>query len=109
MSKSSYPEPPILAEAERAKNCFGLNATVLPGLGTFRSGSRFRGFIEMAVAVGGTLLFCRELFSVFGDWSEEVKLWQAILPHVPMLGLGFVLILGSWLSGIFYAKSLFRR
>lgn len=109
MNKSSFPQPPILAESEVAKNCFGLNATVLPGLGTFRHGSRFRGFLEMAVAICGTILFCRELLSIFGDWSEEVKLGQAILPHLGMLGLSAGLIVGSWLSGLAYAKSLFSR
>ena len=51
MNKSSFPEPPILADLEKARNCFGLNATVLPGLGTFRSGRRFRGFCEMVLAL----------------------------------------------------------
>ena len=67
MTTSSVPEPPILAETEKARNCLGLNATVLPGLGTFRNGARLRGFLEMAMAIVGTLWFCKTLFLIAGE------------------------------------------
>jgi hypothetical protein len=109
MSKSSKAEPPILANAEGARNCLGLNATVLPGLGTFRNGSRFRGLIEMAVAVAGTFYFCTLLFSAIGDRTEDISMVEAFQPYLPQLGLAVFFVVGSWVSGLLYAKTLFRR
>lgn len=109
MTRSSNSEPPILANAERARNCLGLNATVLPGLGTFRAGSYFRGLIEMGVAVAGTLYFCTLLFSAIGDRTEDISMVKAFQPYLSRLGLAVVLVLVSWVSGIFYARTLFRR
>ena len=109
MSKSSKAEPPVLANAERARNCLGLNATVFPGLGTFRAGSHFRGLIEMGVAVAGTLYFCTLLFSVIGDRTEDISMVKAFQPYMSRLGLAVFFVLGSWVSGLFYAKTLFRR
>ena len=102
-------EPPILAKVEAARNCFGLNATVLPGLGTFRMGSRLRGLFEMSVAIGGTLLFCGTLIQAVGEREEGINLLAAFSPHLSKLILGAILVLGSWFSGVFYAKGLFRR
>lgn len=102
-------EPPILAEAEAARNCMGLNATVLPGLGTFRMGSRLRGLFEISVAIGGTLLFCGTLIQAVGEREEGVTLLAAFSPHLSKLTLGVLLVLGSWFSGVLYAKGLFRR
>ena len=107
MSRSS--EPPILAEAEAARNCMGLNATVLPGLGTFRMGSRLRGLFEISVAIGGTLLFCGTLIQAVGEREEGVTLLAAFSPHLSKLTLGVFLVLGAWFSGVFYAKGLFRK
>ena len=109
MSKSSKAEPPILANAERARNCLGLNATVLPGLGTFRTGSYLRGLIEMGVAVAGTLYFCTLLFSAIGDRTEDISMVKAFQPYMSRLGLAVFFVVGSWVSGLFYAKTLFRR
>lgn len=102
-------EPPILAKLEAARNCFGLNATVLPGLGTFRMGSRLRGLFEMSVAIGGTLLFCETLIQAVGEREEGVTLLAAFSPHLSNLILGVFLVLGAWFSGVFYAKGLFRK
>jgi hypothetical protein len=102
-------EPPILAKLEAARNCFGLNATVLPGLGTFRMGSRLRGLFEMSVAIGGTLLFCGTLIQAVGEREEGVTLLAAFSPHLSKMALGVFLVLGGWVSGVFYAKGLFRR
>lgn len=109
MTKFSKSEPPILANTERARNCLGLNATVLPGLGTFRTGAIFRGLLEMGVAVGGTLYFCTLLFSAIADRTEDLSLRQAFHPYMARLGFSVILVLVSWVSGIFYAKALFRR
>ena len=109
MSKSSETEPPILANAEGARNCLGLNATVLPGLGTFRTGSYLRGLIEMGVAVAGTLYFCTLLFSAIGDRTEDISMVKAFQPYMSRLGMAVFFVLGSWVSGLFYAKTLFRR
>ena len=78
MTTSSVPEPPILAETEKARNCLGLNATVLPGLGTFRNGARLRGLLEMTVAVGGTLWFCKTLFLITGEAMEGTRILSAL-------------------------------
>ena len=109
MSKSSRAEPPVLANSEGARNCLGLNATVLPGLGTFRTGSHFRGLIEMGVAVAGTLYFCKLLFSAIGDRTEDISMVEAFQPYLPQLGLAAFFVVGSWVSGLLYAKTLFRR
>ena len=102
-------EPPILTKLEAARNCFGLNATVLPGLGTFRMGSRLRGLIEMSVAIGGTLLFCGTMIQAVGEREEGVTLLAAFSPHLSKLTLGVFLILGAWFSGVFYARGLFQK
>ena len=109
MSKFSKAEPPILANAEGARNCLGLNATVLPGLGTFRAGSCFRGLVEMGVAVAGTLYFCALLFSAIADRTEDISMVEAFQPYLPQLGLAVFFVVGSWVSGLLYAKTLFRR
>ena len=109
MSKSSKAEPPILTNVEGARNCLGLNATVLPGLGTFRTGSYFRGLIEMGVAVAGTLYFCTLLFSAIGDRTEDISLMEAFQHYIPRLTLAVIFVVGSWVSGLLYAKTLFRR
>lgn len=105
MTTSSAPEPPILAESERARNCLGLNATVLPGLGTFRHGARFRGLVEMGVAVGGTLWFCKTLFAVVGEMTEGAKLLPALGAHAGTLLLSAIVVVGSWISGIRYGRA----
>ena len=102
-------EPPILAKLEAARNCFGLNATVLPGLGTFRMGSRIRGLFEMSVAIGGTLLFCGTLIQAVGEREEGITLFAAFSPHLTNLTLGVFLVLGAWFSGVFYARGLFQK
>jgi len=107
MSKSF--EPPILAQTDAARNCLGLNATVLPGLGTFRMGSRFRGLLEMFVALSGTFLFCGTLIQAVGERDEEMTLLASFMPHIPKLAVGVLLVFGSWFSGVFYAKGLFRK
>jgi len=107
MSKSS--EPPILAETEAARNCLGLNATVLPGLGTFRMGNHFRGLCEMVVALVGTGLFCFTLLQAVGGRDEEMTLLQAFRPYFSHLAFGVVLVLGSWVSGFLYGKGLLQK
>ena len=109
MNKSSSRKPPILADLEKARNCFGLNATVLPGLGTFRTGHHVRGILEMAAALVGTLTFCVALVQGVGSRSEDVSLMQAIGPYWNRMGVGVVLVVCSWISGVHFAKCLFRR
>ena len=108
MNSSSSPEPPILADLERARNCFGLNATVLPGLGTFRMGRKTRGLLEMTAALTGTLVFCVALVQGVGGRSEDVPFLQAMQPYWGRMGVGVVLVLASWVSGVRFAKGLFR-
>ena len=102
-------EPPILTKLEAVRNCFGLNATVLPGLGTFRMGSRLRGLFEMSMAIGGTLLFCGTMIQAVGEREEGVPLLATFSPHLSKLILGVFLVLGAWVSGVLYAKGLFRK
>ena len=108
MTTSSAPEPPILAETEKARNCLGLNATVLPGLGTFRNGARFRGLLEMTVAVGGTLWFCKTLFLIAGEMTEGPKLLPALGPHAGTLLISAMVVVGSWVSGVRYGRAILK-
>ena len=87
----------------------GLNATVLPGLGTFRMGNRFRGLAEMGVAALGTLLFCFYLIEAVGSRDESTTLTQAFANYGFRLLLSVALVLGSWCSGVLFAKKLFLR
>ena len=121
MTTSSVPEPPILADSERARNCLGLNATVLPGLGTFRHGGRLRGLLEMAAALGGTLWFCKTLFLMAGDifgvaqfraeteavspLPDGVSAWKI---YGPVLLVSAAVVVGSWISGIRYGRAAVR-
>ena len=109
MNSCSTPQPPILADLERARNCFGLNATVLPGLGTLRAGHPLRGLAEIAAALTGTLMFCVALVQGVGGRSEEISLLQAMQPYWGCVGMGVVLVVASWISGVRFARSLFPR
>ena len=105
MTTSSAPEPPILANTEKARNCLGLNATVLPGLGTFRHGSRLRGLGEMAVAIFGALWFCKTLFLIAGEMTEGMKFVSALGAHAGALVLSAAVVIGSWISGVLYGRA----
>jgi hypothetical protein len=63
----------------------------------------------MGVAVAGTLYFCALLFSAIGDRAEELSMVKAFQPYMPRLILAVVFVVGSWVSGLLYAKTLFRR
>ena len=108
MNIFSVPEPPILAETEKARNCLGLNATVLPGLGTFRHGARLRGLLEMAVAVGGTLWFCKTLFLIAGEMTEGESFLAALGVRAGTLLVSAVVVVGSWISGVRYGRAAVR-
>jgi len=108
MTTSSVPEPPILADSERARNCLGLNATVLPGLGTFRHGSRLRGLLEMAAALGGTLWFCKTLFLVAGEVTEGATFLSALGMHAWTLFFSALVVVGSWVSGVKYGRAILK-
>ena len=117
MTTSSVPEPPILADTEQARNCLGLNATVLPGLGTFRHGARLRGTLEMTVAVVGTVWFCKTLFLMAGDisgvaqseatasLSDGVSAWRL---YVPGLLASAAVVVVSWISGVRYGRAILK-
>lgn len=121
MTTSSVPEPPILADTEQARNCLGLNATVLPGLGTFRHGARLRGTLEMTVAVVGTVWFCKTLFLMAGDisgvaqfraeteatasLSDGVSAWRL---YVPGLLASAAVVIVSWISGVRYGRAILK-
>jgi hypothetical protein len=104
MTTSSVPEPPILADTEKARNCLGLNATVLPGLGTFRHGASLRGSLEMAVAIGGTLWFCKTLL-VAGEMAEGARLLSALAVYAGTLIFSAAVVIGSWISGVRYGRA----
>jgi predicted membrane protein len=72
-------------------------------------GSRLRGLFEMSVAIGGTLLFCGSMIQAVGEREEGVTLLAAFSPHLSKLTLGVFLVLGAWVSGILFAKDLFRK
>lgn len=121
MTTSSVPEPPILADTEKARNCLGLNATVLPGLGTFRYGARLRGLVEMTVAVGGTVWFCKTLVLIAGEifgvaqfraWTESTDSPATGLGVWRMYGgtllLSAAVVMSSWISGVRYGRAVLR-
>ena len=108
MTISSVPEPPILAKTEHARNCLGLNATVLPGLGTFRHGARLRGLLEMTFALVGTLWFCKTLFGVAGEMSDGVKFLAALSSHGGTLFWSALVVIGSWMSGVSYGRAALK-
>ena len=108
MTTSSAPEPPILADTEKARNCLGLNATVLPGLGTFRHGARGRGLLEMVVAVGGTLWFCQTLFGVAGEMAAGGNFLPALGSHAGTLLVSALVVVGSWVSGVRYGRAALK-
>jgi hypothetical protein len=72
-------------------------------------GSRLRGLFEMSVAIAGTLLFCGTLIQAVGEREEGMSLLVAFSTHLTKLILGVLLVLGSWFSGVLYAKGLFRE
>ena len=109
MTTSFVPEPPILAETEKARNCLGLNATVLPGLGTFRHGSRLRGLLEMATAIGGTMGFCKTLFLIAGEMHEGVNFLPALGSHAWTLLVSALVVVGSWVSGVRYGRAVLQN
>ena len=108
MTRSSAPEPPILADTEKARNCLGLNATVLPGLGTFRHGARLRGLFEMALAVGGTLWFCKTLFLVAAEMTEGMKFLPSLGIHAGTFLFSATVVVVSWVSGVRYGRSVLK-
>ena len=108
MTTSSAPEPPILADTEQARNCLGLNATVLPGLGTFRHGSRLRGLGEMVLATFGTLWFCKTLFLIAGEMAEGMKFLPALGAYAGTLVLSASVVIGSWISGVRYGRAVVK-
>jgi hypothetical protein len=63
----------------------------------------------MGVAVAGALYFCALLFSAIGDRTDEISMVKAFQPYIPRLILAVVFVVGSWVSGLLYAKTLFRR
>lgn len=109
MTTSSAPEPPILAETAKARNCLGLNATVLPGLGTFRHGARLRGVVEMAVTLVGTLWFCQALFRIAGEVMEGTGFLAAVGMQAWTLLLSAIVVVGSWISGVNFGRAAVRR
>lgn len=109
MTTSSAPEPPILADTTKARNCLGLNATVLPGLGTFRHGARLRGLLEMTLALGGTLWFCKTLFLVAAEVTSGMNFLPALGAHGAALGISAAGVVASWISGVRYGRFVLRE
>ena len=108
MTTSFVPEPPILADTEKARNCLGLNATVLPGLGTFRHGAYLRGLLEMVITIGGTVWFCKTMFVIAGEISEGLKFLPALGSHAGTLSVSALVVVGSWVSGVRYGRAALR-
>lgn len=108
MTTSSNPEPPILADIEKARNCLGLNTTILPGLGTFRHGARFRGLVEMGFAILGTLWFCKTLFLVAEEMMEGAGFLLALGAHIGVVLASVTAVAGSWVSGVKYGRSALK-
>ena len=108
MTTSSVPEPPILADTEQSRNCLGLNATVLPGLGTFRHGSRLRGLGEMAAAIFGTIWFCKTLFLIAGEMSEGMRFLPALGTYAWTLLVSAAVVVASWISGVRYGRAILK-
>lgn len=108
MTISSVPEPPRLANLAKARNCLGLNATVLPGLGTFRHGSRLRGACEMAVAILGTLWFCKTLVLAAAEMTAGMDFPSAFRAHGWTFLASAVAVVASWISGVNYGRTVLK-
>jgi hypothetical protein len=63
----------------------------------------------MGVAALGTLLFCFYLIEAVGSRDESTNLTQAFSNYGFRLLLAVTLVLGSWCSGVLFAKKLFLR
>jgi hypothetical protein len=63
----------------------------------------------MGVAALGTLLFCFYLIEAVGSRDESTTLTQAFAIYGFRLLLAVALVLGSWCSGVLFAKKLFLR
>jgi len=72
-------------------------------------GHYLRGVLEMSAALGGTLTFCVALVQGVGCRSEDISFMQAMSPYWNRMGVGVVLVVCSWISGVRFAKGLFRR
>jgi len=72
-------------------------------------GHPLRGTLEMAAALVGTLTFCVALVQGVGSRSEDISMMQAMSPYLNRMGVGVVLVLVSWISGVRFAKGMFPR
>jgi hypothetical protein len=59
----------------------------------------------MAVAVGGTLWFCKTLFLVAGEMTEGATFLSALGGHAGTLLVSAVVVIGSWISGVRYGRA----
>jgi hypothetical protein len=63
----------------------------------------------MGVAALGTLLFCFYLIEAVGSRDESTTLTQSFANYGFRLLLAVALVLGSWCSGVLFAKKFFLR
>ena len=63
----------------------------------------------MAVAVGGTLWFCKTVFLVAGEMTEGVKILPALGIHAGTLLASAIVVVGSWISGVRYGRATLRN
>jgi hypothetical protein len=59
----------------------------------------------MAVAIGGTLWFCKTLFLVAGEMAEGTRFLSALAVYAGTLIFCAAVVMGSWISGVKYGKS----
>lgn len=98
MNRSSIPQPPVLADS-RARLCLVLNALILPGLGTYREGSRVRGVVEMSLALGGCFWVLVRLLAVGWGVIEDGDIVAAFSAQTGGLLMGLGVAGLAWISG----------
>lgn len=67
-----------------------------------------RGLLEMAVAVGGTLWFCKTLFLIAGAMTEGATFLTALGDHAGTLAVSAAVVIGSWVSGFRYGQTILK-
>jgi len=62
----------------------------------------------MAVAVGGTLWFCKTLFLIAGEMTEGMTFLTALGLHAGTLVVSAAVVIGSWVSGVKYGRAILK-
>jgi hypothetical protein len=105
--------PPLPDEVRTAYGLLSANLLILPGLGTWVGGYRWRGAIQMILAtigLGLTLWGVGPFFLHYGRLAGDADLLLEMLARqMPMIGQGMGLFLAGWLWGLVEGLREVRR